>query len=71
MFSAFFLLLNIFTSNHFWAIFPILGWGIAVAIHALRIFSASYGDDWEERQIQKEIAKIKRSGKKVGDDEFV
>lgn len=58
--SVFFILLNLFTSDIFWAIFPILGWGVAVAFHAIRVFSFTYGDDWEQREIEKEIARIKQ-----------
>lgn len=59
--SIFFILLNIFTSNFFWAIFPILGWGIMLAFHGIKVFSTVYGDEWEERQIEKEMEKLKRN----------
>jgi len=59
--SVFFILLNIFTSNFFWAIFPILGWGIMLAFHGIRVFSTVYGDVWEEREIEKEMEKLKRN----------
>lgn len=37
--SAFFLLLNILGgSNNFWAIWPILGWGIGVAMQGLSLY---------------------------------
>lgn len=31
-------LLNVTTSNEFWAIWPIMGWGIGVAIEGLSVF---------------------------------
>lgn len=38
-FTIFFLALNIFGgSNHFWAIYPILGWGIGIAIEASSLY---------------------------------
>lgn len=37
--STFFIILNSLTySGHWWAIWPILGWGIGVAFHAMSIF---------------------------------
>jgi hypothetical protein len=58
-FTAFFLLLNIFSSTDtFWAIYPILGWGVGVAIE----YSSLYGplkdshieDDYEEFDLDQE-----------------
>ena len=58
--SVFFILLNLFTSDYFWAVFPILGWGIGVAFHGLRVFGIDYGEEWEERQIEKEMDRLKK-----------
>jgi hypothetical protein len=58
--SVFFVFLNLVTSDYFWAIFPILGWGIGVAFHGMRVFAMDYGEDWEERQIEKEMERLKR-----------
>jgi len=69
--SVFFILLNLFTSDIFWAIFPILGWGVAVAFHAIRVFSFTYGDDWEQREIEKEIAKMKQNKQPHTDSDYV
>lgn len=60
IFSVFFILLNLVTSHYFWAIFPILGWGIGVAFHGIKVFSLNYGDDWEEREIMKEVEKLRQ-----------
>lgn len=57
--SVFFILLNLFTSDVFWAVFPILGWGVGLAFHAIRVYSVTYGEDWEDREIKKEISKMK------------
>lgn len=59
--SVFFILLNIATSDYPWSIFPILGWGIGLAFHGIKVFSTVYGDDWEERQIEKEMEKLRRN----------
>lgn len=60
--SIFFVLLNMFSdSGHFWAIYPILGWGIGVAFHAFSVFGFfGTGPDWEERQMRREIARLDR-----------
>jgi len=54
--SVFFILINIATSDFFWAIFPILGWGIFVAFHGIRIFSS----EWEEGEVDREYERLKR-----------
>lgn len=42
-----------------WPLFPTVGWGIGLAIHCVSVF-ALHGD-WEDRQVQKEIEKMKKS----------
>ena len=61
VFSIFFIFLNLFTSRgYFWAIFPILGWGIGVAFQAFDVFGLpGFGKNWEEKALQKEIDRIK------------
>jgi len=46
--------MDLLTSPHsLWFYWPLMGWGIAVALHALRVFSTGswVGADWEERKI--------------------
>ncbi|MCX6062993.1 MAG: 2TM domain-containing protein [Caldiserica bacterium] len=40
-----------------WFIWPLIGWGIALAVHAISVFGIGrfLGKDWERRQIQKEL----------------
>ncbi len=44
-----------------WYLFPAASWGTVVAIHALAVFVFSsagfFGEDWEARQLEKELAK--------------
>lgn len=54
--SVFFILLNLATSDYFWAIFPILGWGIGVAFHGIQIFT----NEWEDSEIDREYERLKR-----------
>ncbi len=53
-------ILNLVTSPHyFWAIFPMLGWGIGVAFHGLRVFDKIplLTGDWERRQVEKRLGR--------------
>ena len=45
------------SSNHFWAIWPAIGWGIGVIFHALNVYEVFnlFGVDWEKRQIKKRL----------------
>ena len=40
-----------------WFVWPLIGWGIALAVHALSVFGIGrfLGKDWEQRQIQQEL----------------
>lgn len=60
VFSAFFIFLNFTTSpNDFWAIFPIMGWGIGVVFHAIGVFGIpGLGKDWESRMMERELDRI-------------
>jgi hypothetical protein len=48
-------LINIIVSpTTLWFIWPLLGWGIAIALHAFSVLGQSrvLGADWEEKKIQ-------------------
>jgi hypothetical protein len=49
-----FLINMIFSPATLWFIWPLLGWGIAIALHAFFVFGQSrvLGADWEEKKIQ-------------------
>jgi len=32
-----------------------------LAFHGIKVFSTVYGDEWEERQIEKEMEKLRRN----------
>jgi hypothetical protein len=42
------------TPGGLWFIWPLMGWGLGVAIHALSVFGFGrmFGADWEERKIK-------------------
>lgn len=49
--NGFLMILNLVTSPEtLWFIYPLLGWGIGLAIHTAEVFWT--GPDWEERKIQ-------------------
>lgn len=59
-----FLILNLITSpNHLWFYWPMLGWGIGVIFHAIKVFNYMpfLGKEWEERKIREYIEKERRS----------
>lgn len=52
---------NWFTTGFdpFWAYWPAMGWGLALALHAIWVFQPFpfIGPDWEKRQIEKELGR--------------
>ncbi len=47
--NIFFFVLNYFTSyGHWWFYWPMLGWGLAIALRAIKVFG--FGSEWEERK---------------------
>jgi hypothetical protein len=53
--NLFFLFINLQTSpDHLWFYWPMLGWGIGVIFHGLKVFNSMpfLGKDWEERKIK-------------------
>ena len=56
-------LLNIITSpRHLWFYWPLIGWGIGLAIHGFSVFGTRkiLGEDWEERKIKEIMEKEKK-----------
>lgn len=48
-------ILNLVTTpDHLWFFYPLIGWGVGVAIHAISVFNMMpfLGADWEERKIR-------------------
>ena len=40
-----------------WFVWPLIGWGVVLAVHAISVFGIGQflGKEWEERQIQQEL----------------
>lgn len=56
--NLFLVALNLVTSpEYFWAIFPLLGWGIGLASHAVSVFGlfGLGGKEWEERKVREYV----------------
>ena len=55
-------ILNLVTSpNELWFIYPLLGWGLGVALHAMSVFNYMpfLNRDWEEQKIRELMNKEK------------
>ena len=52
--------INMLTSpGYLWFFWPLMGWGIAVVLHSLAVFSPNLGlgADWEQRKIKELMEK--------------
>ncbi len=62
VFNIFFLILNLLTSpKQLWFYWPLLGWGVGVFFHGMKVFGYSpfLGKNWEERKIKELMEKEK------------
>ena len=60
IFNLFFFILNMMTSpDELWFYWPLLGWGIGVLFHGMKVFNYSpfFNKDWEERKIKEYMDK--------------
>ncbi|MDG1708693.1 MAG: 2TM domain-containing protein [Emcibacteraceae bacterium] len=51
-------LLNVFISpEYLWVVWPALGWGLGVGLHAVTLFGISgiFSPEWEQRQFEKRL----------------
>ena len=58
------MVLNLVTSpEYLWFFWPLLGWGIGVAVHGMVVFNYMpfLGKDWEEQKIKEFMEKEKQS----------
>ncbi|WP_370899112.1 2TM domain-containing protein [Chryseobacterium gossypii] len=54
--------LNLLTSpGHLWFFWPMLGWGIGLAVHAINVFGI--GKEWEEKKIRQLMEEERRKTK--------
>jgi phosphate/sulfate permease len=46
--------------GYIWFIWPICGWGVALALHAMYVFIFQKDSNWEKSSVEREVAKIKK-----------
>ena len=44
-----------------WSVFPLLGWGLGLALHGVSVFALGSGSSLRERMVQKERERIERA----------
>ncbi|WP_169545636.1 2TM domain-containing protein [Sneathiella aquimaris] len=56
---AFLHIINLLTSDYYWAKWPALGWGLAVVLHGIRHarYFPFFDKEWEEKKIQQILEK--------------
>jgi hypothetical protein len=68
--NLFLFLLDLITGSGWWFFWPLMGWGLGLAIHAYTVFVEQrfLGRAWEERKIQELLGeKPKRKGRPAYD----
>ncbi|GAF75287.1 unnamed protein product [marine sediment metagenome] len=45
-----------------WFIWPLGGWGIGILFHFLGVFVFSRPGNWERREVEKEVERLRKSG---------
>jgi hypothetical protein len=67
--AAFYVLVNatVFAMSRYgfgqrpWSVFPLLGWGVGLALHGVAVFVLGSGSSLRERMVQKERERIERA----------
>jgi hypothetical protein len=52
--------INNYTGGERWAIFPLLGWGLGLAIHGIVTFVSLQGEGLRSRMLQSEIDRLRQ-----------
>ena len=53
---------NLFSGGQRWHLFPLLGWGLGLAIHGVVTLIALHGDGYRERMLAAEVERVRRGG---------
>lgn len=64
IFNIVLVIINLLTSpEHLWFFWPLLGWGIGVLFHGMKVFNYMpfLGKDWEEQKIKEFMDKEKEN----------
>ncbi len=76
IFSLFLFAINLLTDPaDYWFYYPVLSWGVAIALHYLVTFGVPGSDilsqEWEQRELEKEMYILQRKKElEVGKDSF-
>ncbi|MBK0369194.1 2TM domain-containing protein [Flavobacterium agrisoli] len=65
--NGFLVFLNLRTSpEYLWSLWPIMGWGVGLLIHGLKVFDVMpfFGKEWEEKKINELMQKEKENQNK-------
>lgn len=54
--------INTVTGGEHWAIWPLAGWGLGLAIHGIVVFVKLHGEGMHERMLKNEIERLQRRG---------
>lgn len=52
--------LNRYTGGERWAIFPLLGWGLGLAIHGIVTFISLQGEGLRDRMLRSEMERLRQ-----------
>ena len=71
--SVFFIVINLQTSPEFlWCVFPIAGWGIGVAFHAMEVYGfPGFSKDWEKKKLREEIRRLEEEDGEIDEEEYL
>jgi hypothetical protein len=58
--SVFFALSQYAFGHRPWSVFPLLGWGLGLALHGVSVFLLGTGSGWRERMVQRERERLQR-----------
>ena len=51
--------INLYTGGQRWHVFPLLGWGLGLAIHGVVTFIALRGEGYRQRMLAQEVARVR------------
>lgn len=61
------LLVNLVAGGHRWSVWPLLGWGIGLAVHGIVVFAAyGPGERWRERMLAQELQRLRDESRPGG-----
>jgi hypothetical protein len=53
-------MINNVTGDYRWNVFPLIGWGLGLAIHGAVVLIALMGDGFRDRMLEQEIERLRR-----------